>query len=269
MSVPVVILAFDRPAETRRVLDAVRSYRPAKLLVVTDGPHPGREDDAVNCAAVRAIFDRDIDWPCEVARDDSPKNLGCARRIASGLDWAFKREAALIVLEDDCVPAPSFFPYCEELLARYADTPEVGQICGCTRYHSTVDRPESYLFSRYGPVWGWAALRRAWQQYDLRLSCWPAVRESGRLRQVCRNEAEHAKRPRSLRFAPCPRARHMGLPVGLREDGQRAAQRHPDPQPHRQHRLQRERHPLCLRQLRPRRPRFGFPPSPPSGRRDR
>src|SRR5512146_3409648 len=101
LSTPVAMMVFNRPEKTEQVFAAVRAARPRRLLVVADGPRSGREGEAARCAAVRAIFDR-VDWECEVERDFAPENLGCRRRMSSGLDWVFSRCEEAIVLEDDC-----------------------------------------------------------------------------------------------------------------------------------------------------------------------
>lgn len=191
MTVPVAFLVFNRPDCTARVFARIREARPPRLLVVADGPRPDRPDDAQRCAEVRRLIDDGVDWPCVVERNYAEGNLGCALRISSGLDWAFSRAERLIVLEDDCLPDLSFFRFCEEMLERYATDERIGQVCGCTRYFSRVDRAESYLFSRYGPIWGWASWSRAWRHYDLQMKNWPEVRASGKLRKVVQSQAEY------------------------------------------------------------------------------
>lgn len=167
------MLVFNRPDTTARVLQAIRAARPARLLVVADGPRPSRPEDARRCAEVRALFDA-IDWPCEVEREFAAENLGCRRRVASGLDWVFARVPEAIVLEDDCLPDPSFFPFCEELLARYRDEPRVAAVTGNNFQGGRVRGDASYYFSRWPHIWGWASWRRAWRHYDVAVGDWPA-----------------------------------------------------------------------------------------------
>jgi hypothetical protein len=170
LQTPVAFLIFNRPDTTRRVFEAIRQARPAKLLVVADGPRPDRPDDAERCAAARAVLDG-VDWDCEILTNFADANLGCKLRISSGLDWVFKIVAEAIILEDDCVPHPDFFPFCAALLEKYYDDERVMMIGG-TNYLGHFDTPYSYLFSRYFAIWGWATWRRAWQKYDLTLPAW-------------------------------------------------------------------------------------------------
>src|SRR4051794_37703129 len=129
MNTPVVFLIFNRPEQTRRVFNEIRKAQPSRLLVVADGPRADRFGEATLCDRTRAVIQH-IDWPCEVTTRFSSVNLGCKLSVSSGLDWAFEQVAEAIILEDDCLPDPSFFPFCEELLERYRDNPQISQICG-------------------------------------------------------------------------------------------------------------------------------------------
>jgi hypothetical protein len=170
---PVVFLAFNRPEVTACVFERIRAARPSQLLLVTDGPRPDRPDDIEKVATVRDILTRGIDWPCVVHRNFAEENLGCARRVASGITWAFEQVEEAIILEDDCLPHPSFFSYCDELLERYRDDDRVMHIGG-TNLAAARMRPPSagYWFSHHAWVWGWATWRRAWQRYDFPLATW-------------------------------------------------------------------------------------------------
>lgn len=178
LTVPVVLLTFNRPQHTAQVLARVRQVRPVTLLVVGDGPRPDRPADAALVAATRALFEH-IDWPCSVQTNFAERNLGLADRVASGIAWAFAQVEQAIILEDDCVPDVSFFGYCAELLARYADDARIMVVSG----NNFQDRPPrngaDYYFSRYNHCWGWATWRRAWAHYDHAMRLWPQVRDGG------------------------------------------------------------------------------------------
>jgi hypothetical protein len=197
LDTPVVFLVFNRPEFTRRVLEAIRVARPERLLVVADGPRPDRPGEPALCAEVRRVVDAGVDWPCKVERNYSEENLGCGRRVSSGLDWVFERVEEAIILEDDCLPDPTFFRFCGELLARYRDDERVAQISGCAYAGPRVRRDASYLFSRYGPIWGWATWRRAWRHYDFALSEWPRIRESEEWRRAMSWGPERVMRERA------------------------------------------------------------------------
>jgi hypothetical protein len=175
--VPVAFLIFNRPEVTARVFQAIRAARPRQLLVVADGPRPDRDGEAERCARARAVLER-VDWPCQVLRTFSDVNLGCGRRISSGLDWVFDTVERALVFEDDCLPSPSFFPYARELLARHALDERVMEVTGANLLGSWRPRRASYHFVHVGHVWGWATWRRAWRHYDFAMRAWgdPEVR---------------------------------------------------------------------------------------------
>src|SRR5687767_13684909 len=163
---PVALLVFNRPQATARVFEAVARARPPRLLVVADGPRADRPDDGELCHQTRAIIER-VDWPCEVMKDYSDTNLGCRKRVSSGLDWVFSNVADAIILEDDCLPEPSFFPFCEELLERYRDDERVAMIRAGNFLEGRRVASTSYYFSRWFHIWGWATWARAWKHNDV------------------------------------------------------------------------------------------------------
>jgi len=169
MNTPVVTLVFNRPEQTRRLVGQLAEARPPQLFVVADGPRPNKPGEAAKVAEVRALFDR-LPWACEVVRNFSDVNLGCAVRVSSGLTWAFQQVEEAIILEDDCIPNHSFFPYAVELLERFREDPRVGSICGTTLGLIPGECSASYRFSRYCAIWGWATWRRAWAHYDFAMT---------------------------------------------------------------------------------------------------
>lgn len=185
METPIIFLIFKRPDATQTVFDAIRQVKPRRLLVVADGPRHDRDGEAEQCIATRKILDQ-VDWECEVFKNYSEINLGCARRVSSGLDWAFDIVDEAIILEDDCVPHPTFFPFCAELLARYRHDSRIASISGQNVQFGRKRNSYSYYFSYFNHCWGWATWKRAWQHFDFDMKLWPEIRDSGFLFDVLR-----------------------------------------------------------------------------------
>lgn len=162
---PVAFIIFNRPDTTDRVFAEIAKAKPSKLLVVGDGARVSRGGEAEKVAATRAIIEQ-VDWDCEVLTNYSEVNLGCKARVSSGLDWVFEQVEEAIVLEDDCLPDPTFFRFCQEMLERFRDDQRIGMISG-TNLSNNVDISDSYYFSRYPHIWGWASWRRVWKKYDV------------------------------------------------------------------------------------------------------
>lgn len=192
LKTPVAFIIFNRPDTTERVFAEIAKARPSKLLVVADGPRENRAGEAEKCAATRAIIDR-VDWDCEVLTNYSDRNLGCKRRVSSGIDWVFEQVEEAIILEDDCLPDPTFFRYCQELLERYRHDQRIGLISGDNFQFGRRRNDDSYYFSKYVHIWGWATWRDRWTgSYDVSMAKWPRIRDEGWLADMVGNEREAA-----------------------------------------------------------------------------
>lgn len=175
----VLCLAFNRPEPFARVLDALSRGGPRKLFVSVDGPRHDRPGEAARVEQVRDLARR-VDWATEVRIKAPDINQGCGPAVRAAITWALSEVPEVIILEDDCLPDPSFLRFCDELLARYRHDERVMQICG-TNWGAAPSRFEgsSYAFTSFAPIWGWATWRRAWQLYDFELASWPRFKASG------------------------------------------------------------------------------------------
>jgi len=190
LTTPVAFIIFNRPHTTERVFAEIASARPPKLLVIADGPRENKTGEAATCATTRAIIDR-VDWDCEVLTNFSECNLGCKKRVSSGIDWVFEQVEEAIILEDDCLPDPTFFRYCQELLDRYRHDQRVGLISGDNFQFGRTRNNDSYYFSKYVHIWGWATWRDRWvKSYDVSMSTWPRIRDEGWLADMVGNPRE-------------------------------------------------------------------------------
>lgn len=187
---PLLLIAWRRPHTLRQVIDAIRPVAPTRLYVACDGPNPKRPGEAEKVAATRAVIEREIDWPCQIERLYSDVNQGCRLGVSRAITWFFEQVEEGIILEDDCVPHPDFFPYCTTLLDRYRHDTRVWCISGNNFQNGQWRGDGSYYFSRYNHCWGWASWRGCWHHYDADLSKWPALRDSGLLETVFEDPLE-------------------------------------------------------------------------------
>ena len=178
MQSAVLFLVFNRPDTTRQVFKAIRDAKPPRLYVAADGPRKNRKGEFERCEEVRRISTA-VDWPCEVKTLFRDENVGCNLGPYGGISWFFENEEEGIILEDDVLPLNSFFPYCDELLQKYRHDDRVGVISGCNLISNNFTPSESYFFSRYNNVWGWASWRRAWKKYESPFNAWHEWRDSG------------------------------------------------------------------------------------------
>lgn len=163
---PVLMVAFNRLDTLQRVLEAVRLVQPPRLYLATDGARMNRPGEAEQVVKVRAFLETSIDWDCDVQTLHRNANLGCALAISGAVNWFFEHEDRGVILEDDCLPDPSFFKYASLLLDRYAKVPRIMHISGTSQVDFPPGLP-SYFFSNYPQVWGWATWRDRWEHHSL------------------------------------------------------------------------------------------------------
>ncbi|MBF0331991.1 MAG: hypothetical protein HQL17_08675, partial [Candidatus Omnitrophica bacterium] len=163
LETPVLFLIFKRPDVTQCVFDEIRKVRPRQLFVCADGPRANKPGEAELCAQARAIIDQ-VDWDCQVHKKFSDANLGCRVSVSTGIGWFFDNVESGIILEDDCLPAQSFFWFCQELLARYKDDARVMQISGANYFPDKKFGDATYFFAKLNDISGWATWRRAWSK---------------------------------------------------------------------------------------------------------
>ena len=188
INVPVLFLIFNRPDTTQQVFNEIRKAQPGQLYVAADGPRRDRPDDIENCMKAREIIQQ-VDWDCKVTTLFREENLGCKHAISSAIDWFFSHVEEGIILEDDCVPDQSFFPYSQNLLQRYRNDERVMMIAGTNfLFDHNDEMNESYYFSRHYAIWGWATWKRAWSLYDIKMSDWPTYNSREYLQEIYKNK---------------------------------------------------------------------------------
>jgi hypothetical protein len=164
---PVLLIVFNRPDTTAEVLKSLRRARPPALYIAGDGPRPDRAGEAERCAETRRIA-TSIDWPCEVKTYFRDNNIGCGEAVSAAITWFFNEVPEGIILEDDTVPSPAFFHFCDRMLQTYRSDPRVFMISGYNQVPRGSSR-QGHFLSRYGAIWGWAGWADRWQSYELRI----------------------------------------------------------------------------------------------------
>lgn len=187
LQTPVLFLVFNRLDTTKQVFEAIRQAQPPRLYIAADGARESREGEAEKVQAVRDYVVNNIDWDCEVKTLFREKNLGCRIAVSSAIDWFFENEPEGIILEDDCLPHPTFFRYCQELLEYYQNDERVMAISGDNFQFGRKRCEHSYYFSRYNHIWGWSSWRRAWKYYDSEIKYYPLIKSNQLLDNILDN----------------------------------------------------------------------------------
>jgi len=172
---PILLICFNRPDLTLRVLDQIRKVKPKKLYIAIDGPRNKLDQEKIS--GVKSVI-KTVNWTCIVKTKFQKKNLGCKYGPVTAMNWFFDNEKRGIILEDDVLADKSFFYFADQLLKQYASNEKVGSISG-NNFQFGVKRGEgSFYFSRYSHSCGWATWRRAWRHYDVDISDYENVSKS-------------------------------------------------------------------------------------------
>ena len=170
-NLPVLVIAWNRPEHVLKLIDSLREIKPNNIYVVIDGPRPGlkEQDDVRLIEETKNCIEKGIDWNCNVYKLYREVNIGCGKSVSTGISWFFNHVEEGIILEDDCIPQPSFFKFCERLLFKYRNQDKVMHIGGHSLGVCHNNMNGDYYFSAYNHIWGWATWKRAWENYNFEI----------------------------------------------------------------------------------------------------
>ena len=169
LNTPILLITFNRPNHTRKVLERIVEAKPKDLYVFRDHWRENCPSEQEKCEEVRALIEeiglRNKDITLHTLYPDH--NLGCGPGPMTALNWFFSENEMGIILEDDAVPHPDFFGYCEQLLEKYKDDESVRAI-GSMHLDDRTYGDGSYYFSMMNRTFcAWATWARAWKDFDL------------------------------------------------------------------------------------------------------
>lgn len=183
LKTPILFIIFNRPETTKKVFEVIRQAKPKKLFIAADGPRDSKPNEKELCEKVKKIATQ-IDWDCEVKTLFREKNLGCGKAVSSAITWFFENVEEGIILEDDCLPDLSFFKFCSELLDKHRLDEKVFMISGDNFLPESLRLKESYYFSKFAHIWGWATWRRAWKKYDFQMKDFPIFLSQKKITEI-------------------------------------------------------------------------------------
>lgn len=177
---PILVIAFNRPAKLEVLLRRLKELGCKNLYFAVDGPRLSRLNDEFAVDSVKKVIASEFNPPPERVLFQET-NLGAKVAPPLGISWFFEQVAEGVILEDDCIPGDSFFPFMAWALETYRDVDPVMLISGFNRFDS-LPWDESFHFIKTAMIWGWGTWSRAWRHYDPNFDKWsvPAVRRSFR-----------------------------------------------------------------------------------------
>ncbi|MCI8529328.1 MAG: hypothetical protein HFH82_09290 [Lachnospiraceae bacterium] len=163
MKIATILFTYKRSYHTKQVIEALRqnTVLPAKLFVFQDGL--GSEEDAYEWNKVNELI-QGIDW-CDKEVMVSESNRGLASSIVTGINYVFKEYDAIIVLEDDCVPAASFISFMCQCFEKYQNHKNIYSISGYS-YPVSLEKRDADVYG-CGRIssWGWGTWKDRWDIY--------------------------------------------------------------------------------------------------------
>ncbi len=181
---PVLLLLFNRPGCTRDLVSRLEEISPKKILVAVDGPRANSITDTHKIQEVLQIAES-INWTDDVTFRIRDLNLGLRGAVTDAVTWAMSEYGKAIILEDDTLPTPNFFEFCNWSLKKFESTP-VGHISGynviAPKYLSS-DQSLARL-SRYPESFAWATWSDKWSLYNDNLD-WAKEASIPELKKFC------------------------------------------------------------------------------------
>ena len=176
MNTPLLILVYNRPIETKILINALRKIRPKKIFISSDGPTNNFLDKKKN-NEVKNIL-KQIDWTENIQFNYMKKNYGCKESVSRAINWFFSKVKMGIILEDDCIPNKDFFSFTEKMLKKYKNNKKIYAVSGNNFLKNKIKIKDTYYFSKYIHCWGWATWSRAWKDYNKNLIGWNNFKNS-------------------------------------------------------------------------------------------
>ena len=174
MKLPVLLLIYNRPSQTKRLLDILLKFNVKNIYISIDGAKNNDIDKQLskNIEFIIKSYQKKI-WKINRLK----KNYGCKLAVERGINWFFKNVESGIILEDDCIPTKSFFLFCEKLLVKYKNS-NVKVISGNNFLNNKISVKDHYYYSRFNHCWGWATWRKSWLIYDSKMKNWNKFKNS-------------------------------------------------------------------------------------------
>jgi hypothetical protein len=186
---PILLMIFNRPEYSFQTFESIRKAKPKQLFIASDGARKDKTGEKQIVEKLRKDIISKVDWKCEVKTLFRKENLGCRNAVSGAITWFFKNVEQGIILEDDCVPNQSFYPFCEFMLERYKDDTRISMISGTSYiFDKAQNYYKDYFFSKYYSIWGWATWRRSWNKLDLKMKDWEIYKDNNELYNLYKND---------------------------------------------------------------------------------
>lgn len=161
---PILVVGFRRPEEIKRVFSAISRLSRRHIYVFCDGPQDA-EDIPLQLEIWKAAQSLDGDF--FVHTSFQKNHLGLRNGVLQAVDWFFAHEEEGIILEDDIVPNPDFFRFCESALDKFRPHTQIQQVVGSNVFGTTLRGSSRHFLSARMDCWGWATWKNRWNEFRI------------------------------------------------------------------------------------------------------
>ncbi len=166
---PILYCCYNRLDLIKKSIQIIKNINCKKIYIAVDGPKDIEKDRKNNIEIKNFI--KQIYFASDVEILFREKNLGCKKAISESINWFFRNEERGIILEEDLLPADSFFKFCDYALEKYENQEKVMMISG-TNYLGEKVKSNMYFYSEHFLIWGWATWKKSWSSYDVEMKEW-------------------------------------------------------------------------------------------------
>jgi hypothetical protein len=158
----ILIIGYNRLEKIKNIIKIIKKNKKIRYVYFKiDGPKNKFDKDQIdkiqNILQEYKLTNKSI-----IYIKIEKKNLGLRKNIISGVNWVFKKEKKLIVLEDDNIPSLSFFNFCKKMLNFYEKDEKIMHISGTSFLKNRNDN--DYYFSKIVDCVGWATWKNSWNK---------------------------------------------------------------------------------------------------------
>jgi hypothetical protein len=162
---PIALFCFNRPIHLIKTLTMLKkNYLSKNSIIYIFSDAAKNKDDCEKVKMVRDIIKNLSGFKNKkiILRN---KNFGLGKNIVNGIEYVFKRENKIIVLEDDLITSKFFLKYMNINLNILEKHENVASIHG---YIYPIDKKnlQNNFFIRGADCWGWGTWKRSWKKYE-------------------------------------------------------------------------------------------------------
>jgi hypothetical protein len=156
---PVLIVCYLRPEKLEILLNQLKSSG-RRIYVFIDRADISNHETNTQVFNVAKKFESSLDIEVHWAE----KNQGVQLGVPSALNWVFKFENEVIILEDDCLPTKDAYDFFDMQASRLSG----GTVMACGTSPWGVTNPsteaDSLSLSSYPLIWGWSTNLESWSK---------------------------------------------------------------------------------------------------------